>query len=78
MLDSGAAKKNAKFDAFKSQKTVKDPYTGDTLTLTKAEAKLKYGEEWTKHLVESDHKIALEQRYNETKNNALLSLEIKA
>lgn len=75
VLDSGAAKKNAKFDAFKSQKTVKDPYTGDTLTLTKAEAKLKYGEEWTKHLAESDHKIALEQRYNETKNNQWLTNE---
>lgn len=73
LLDDGAAKRNIKVDAFKKGVQVKDPYTGDVLTLTKAEAKMKYGSEWTKHLAEADHKISLERRYEQTKNNPWLS-----
>lgn len=73
VLDDGAAKRNIKIDAFKSGVTVKDPYTGDVLTLTKAEARRIYGENWTKHLAEADHKISLEQRYEQTKNNPWLT-----
>lgn len=73
VLDDGAAKRNIKIDAFKSGVTVKDPYTGDVLTLTKAEARMKYGENWTKHLAEADHKISLEQRYEQTKDNPWLT-----
>ena len=73
VLDDGAAKRNIKIDAFKSGVTVKDPYTGDVLALTKAEARMKYGDNWTKHLAEADHKISLEQRYEQTKNNPWLT-----
>lgn len=73
VLDDGAAKVNAKKEAFSSGVTVKDPYTGQELTLTKAEAKLKYGDDWTNHLAESDHKIALEKRYEQTKDNPWLT-----
>lgn len=73
VLDDGSAKKYAKIDAFGSGVTVKDPYTGDVLTLTKAEARMKYGDNWTKHLAEADHKIPLEQRYEQTKNNPWLT-----
>ena len=73
VLDDGAAKRNIKIDAFKSGGTVKDPYTGDVLTLTKAEARMKYGDDWTRHLAEADHKISLEHRYDETKNNPWLT-----
>ena len=73
VLDDGAAKRNIKINAFKSGVTVKDPYTGDVLTLTKAEARMKYGDNWTKHLAEADHKISLEQRYEQTKNNPWLT-----
>ncbi|WP_312060805.1 hypothetical protein [Anaerotignum sp.] len=73
ILDDGAAKINSKKNAFKSGVEVKDQYTGDALTLTKAEAKMKYGDDWTKHLAESDHKISLKKRYEQTKDNPWLS-----
>lgn len=73
VLDNGAAKRNIKMDTFKSGVEVRDPYTGNVLTLTKAEARMKYGDDWTKHLAEADHKIALEKRYEQTKNNPWLS-----
>jgi hypothetical protein len=75
ILDDSAAKRNIKNDAFKSGVTVKDPYTGDVLNLTKAEAQTKYGGNWTKHLAEADHKISLEQRYERTKDNPWLTNE---
>ena len=73
ILDDGMAKKNIKLDAFSSGVTVRDPYTGDILALTKSEAKMRYGEDWTRHLAEADHKIALEKRYNQTKDNPWLT-----
>lgn len=73
LLDDGTAKLNAKKAAFQSGVTVKDPYTGDVLTLTKAEARMKYGDNWTKHLAEADHKIALKKRYEQTKDNPWLT-----
>jgi len=75
VLDDGAAKRNVKMDAFKSGVTVKDPYTGEVLTLTKAEARMKYGDDWAKHLAEADHKVSLEERYEQTKNNPWLTNE---
>jgi hypothetical protein len=72
-LDDGAAKRNVKMDAFKSDVTVKDPYTGKKLTLTKAEARAKYGDDWTSHLAEADHVVPLEERYEQTKNNPWLT-----
>lgn len=70
LYDSGAAKRNAKMQAFQSGKTVIDPYTGNELCLTKAEAKMRFGDDWKAHLAESDHNISLKQRYEDTKYNA--------
>ena len=69
LYDNGAAKRNAKMDAFKSSELFTDPYTGKRLVLTKNEAKELYGEEWTLHLAESDHVIPLEKIFNDTKGN---------
>lgn len=67
--DSGVAKLNAKKKLFESGNKVIDPYTKDRLFLTKNEAKILYGEDWTKHIAESDHVKPLEQVYNDTKGN---------
>lgn len=75
LYDSGAAKRNAKMELFKDGAEVFDPYTGDRLVLTKNEAKLLYGDDWTKHLAETDHIKPLEKVYEETKNNPWLSTE---
>lgn len=73
VLDDAAAKRKIKSDAFKAGGDVKDPYTGDVLTSTKKEARMRYRDNWTKHLAEADHKISLEQRHNQTKNNQWLT-----
>ncbi|MDO4721119.1 MAG: hypothetical protein Q4A78_10695 [Peptostreptococcaceae bacterium] len=73
VLDDGSAKRNIKVDVFKSEVEVRDPYTSDVLTLTRAEARMKYGDDWTKHLAEADHKISLEERYEQTKDNPWLT-----
>jgi len=75
VLDDGNAKKNIKIDTFQSGIEVRDPYTGRVLTLTRAEARMKYGDDWRNHLAEADHKIALEKRYEQTKDNPWLSNE---
>lgn len=69
LYDSSTAKNNAKTKLFGTGETVIDPYTGDTLVLRKQEAKLLYGDEWQKHLAESDHVKPLEQIYKDTKGN---------
>ena len=69
LYDSGAAKKNAKLNLFNSSAEVVDPYTGDHLVLTRKEARIMYGDDWTKHLAESDHVKPLEQIYKDTKGN---------
>ena len=68
LYDSGAAKVNAKKNLFSSGNEVIDPYTGDKLVLTKQEAKMLYGDDWAKHLAESDHVKPLEEIYNDTKS----------
>ena len=75
LYDSEAAKRNAKRELFKKDAEVFDPYTGERLVLTKKEAKLLYGEEWAKHLAETDHIKPLEKIYAETKSNPWLSTE---
>lgn len=75
MFDSGAAKRNAKMNTFGSGMEVIDPYTGDRLVLTKKEAKLLYGDDWTKHLAESDHIKPLEKVFEETKDKPWLSTD---
>lgn len=68
LYDSGAEKVNAKKNLFSSGNEVIDPYTGDKLVLTKQEAKILYGDDWAKHLAESDHVKPLEEIYNDTKS----------
>lgn len=75
LYDSGSAKINAKKNLFKSGGDVVDPYTGDKLVLTKQEAKRLYGDDWSKHLAESDHIRPLEQIYEETKNDPWLTVD---
>lgn len=69
LYDSGVVKANAKKRLFSKTSEVIDPYTGDRLVLTKKEAKILYGDDWVKHLAESDHIKPLEQIYNDTKGN---------
>lgn len=73
LIDDSAAKKNIKTEIFYAHVEVKDPYTGDILKLTKAEAKLKYGKDWAKHLAEADHIVPLKKRHEQTQNNAWLT-----
>ena len=75
LYDDPNAKIAAKKALFKEGTVVKDPYTGERLVLTKKEAKLLYGKDWTKHLAESDHIKALEEIYRETKDNPWLTNE---
>lgn len=79
LYDSGAAKKNAKLNLFNGDNDVIDPYTGSKLVLTRKEAEVLYGNDWTKHLAESDHVKPLERIYYETKDNVWNTTEdIKA
>lgn len=73
LYDSGAAKRSAKTELFSGPGKVQDPYTGEILTLTKAEAKLRYGSEWQKHLAESDHIHPLERIHEAHKDNPFLT-----
>lgn len=75
LFDDGAAKRNAKTKLFNQGKTVHDPYTGDRLTLTKAEAKARYGKNWQKHLAESDHTKPLEQIFKENFKNPWTTID---
>lgn len=69
IYDSPKAKLNAKKSLFQSGKEILDPYTGERLVLTKKEAKALYGDDWVKHLAESDHVKPLERIHHETKDN---------
>lgn len=73
LYDSGAAKRQAKMDLFSGSTQVRDPYTGDILTMTKADAKAHYGADWTKHLAESDHIHPLERIHEAHKSDAFLT-----
>lgn len=73
MIDDGKAKRDIKTAAFDSEVEVRDPYTGDKLTLTVSEAKMRYGNDWARHLAEADHRVPLEQRFEETKKNPWLT-----
>lgn len=46
---------------------------GEILTLTKAEAKQRFGAEWQQHLAESDHIHPLERIYEDHKDNPFLT-----
>lgn len=55
LYDSGTAKKGVKMDSFAAGGEVRDPYTNDLLELRKTDAKIKYGDDWQRHLAEGDH-----------------------
>lgn len=74
LYDSGSAKTNVKKQSF-NKGIVKDPYTGETLVLTKAEAKLKYGDNWQNHLAEGDHIVSIKETFQKNKNNPWLKNE---
>lgn len=73
VLDDGVAKRNIKMEEFDFGVKVRDPYTDDVLALTRLEAQMRYGHNWTKHLAEADHKIPLEERYEQTKHKQWLT-----
>lgn len=73
LIDDGKAKKNIKLDTFKEEVEVLDKYTGKKLVLTKEEAKIKYGKNWTEHLAEADHVVSLQERYRQTFKNPWLT-----
>ena len=73
LYDSGPAKRQAKMELFSQPGEVRDPYTGEILTLTKAEAKQRFGADWQQHLAESDHIHPLEQTYQDHKDNPFLT-----
>ena len=75
LYDSGTAKRQAKMSAFSSGAEVRDTYTGETLTLTRAEAKARFGADWQKHLAESDHIHPLERIHSEHKSDAFITNE---
>lgn len=60
---------------FRDGAEVRDPYTGEILTLTKAEAKARFGADWQKHLAESDHVHPLERIHSEHKSDAFVTNE---
>lgn len=69
LYDSGAAKRQAKMKLFENGNVVIDPYTGEKLVLTIKEAKTIYGNDWAKHLAESDHVKPLERIHEQAKGN---------
>lgn len=75
LYDSGVAKNQAKQMLFKDGQIVKCPYTGETLILTKKEAKLLYGDKYLDHLAESDHIISLEEIHEIVKDNPWLTVD---
>lgn len=62
-------KKIFKEEFFKLNEKVIDPYTGKELVMSKEEAIELYGEEWPKHLAETDHKVPLKKIYINHKND---------
>ena len=63
------AMEQAKADAFQSGKPVKDLYTGEKLTQSQTEAVDKYGEDWSRHAAESDHKVSVDEAYQKHKDD---------
>lgn len=73
LYDSGSAKYHAKSELFNANTEVRDPYTGDVLTLRVKDAKAQFEAEWQKHLAEADHIHPLEKIYEAHKDNPFLT-----
>lgn len=72
LLEDPKMMRAAKQSAFQNGNPV-DPYTGQELELTMAEARAKYGADYMSHVAQPDHIVPLEERYQQTKNNPWLS-----
>lgn len=70
--DDPGTRVNYKKQNFLNNEKVTDPYSNSKLTLTKTEAKKKYGVEWQKHLAEVDHIEPLTQIANRSRSKAFL------
>lgn len=75
LYDSGSAKQKAKMELFRQGNPVVDPYMEETLALRKQEAKALYGEDWQRHLAESDHIQPLEEIHRMTKDDPWLTTQ---
>ena len=75
LFDDNYAKSAIKKSTFNENKVVRDPYTGEKLVSTKAEAKERYGDDWQKHVAESDHIKPVEKIFDETKNKCVCCIE---
>ena len=65
-----AAMRNAKETAFKDSTMIKDPYSRNLLYRDQASAKAKYGDNWQKHVSETDHTVPVHDVYENHKNDA--------
>lgn len=61
-----------KADTFSSGKTVKDHYTGETLTSNQREAVEQYGTDWQNHASETDHINSVDEMYQDHKDDIWL------
>lgn len=75
LFDDNYAKSAVKKNAFNENKVVRDPYTGEKLESTIAEAKERYGDDWQKYVAESDHIKPVEKIFDEIKNNPWLTID---
>jgi len=69
--DPGRMARN-KADTFSSGKTVKDHYTGETLTSNQREAVEQYGTDWQNHASETDHINSVDEMYQDHKDDIWL------
>lgn len=75
-IDNVSKRNKFKSDAFNGAKTIKDPYTNQTIHSSSEAAKAKYGSgNATKHTADVDHTVPLEKVYNKAKDNPFLSME---
>lgn len=75
-VDDVAKRREFKEKTFDGKKTIKDPYTGDTLHIDSAAAKAKYGKgNASKHTSDVDHIISVKEIYEKTQDNAFVSTQ---
>lgn len=75
-IDNVSKRKKFKKEQFSGKKTCKDPYTENILHEDIKAAQNKYGKKcYTKHTLDVDHNIPLEQVYNQLKDNPFLTNE---
>lgn len=71
--DDVEKRKEFKDAQFGDKKTVKDPYTGETLHKDTAAAKRKYGKaKYNEHTFQTDHTVSIEKTYKRNRDNVFL------